>query len=119
MKSIKVVDLLGTPCLLAPELGQSLAARIKDSLGLFSSSVKVDFEGYQFLSSAFLNHAFGQICIDEDWDTPKFEKKVSVVGLQEDDLDEMRLAVDNAQARRNMIRQGISPETYYSAHLGA
>lgn len=114
MKVLKVTELLGTPVLLAPEKGGELASYIKNSLGFFSPSVEVDFNGYQFLSSAFLNHAFGQICIDEDWDLQKFSKKVTVKGLDEDDQDDLALALDNAQLRRKLLKEGISVEDFFS-----
>jgi hypothetical protein len=41
MKVLKVVELLGTPVLLAPEKGGELASHIKGSLGLFSPSVTI------------------------------------------------------------------------------
>ena len=118
MKSIKVVELLSTPCLLAPEKGTSLLSEIQNSIKS-SPSVVVDFTGYEFLSSAFLNHAFGQICIDQGWDTDKFHKKVKTKGLDEDDVDELELAIDNVQTRRSLIKQGINPEQYYASRLPA
>lgn len=113
MNTIRVVELLGTPCLLAPERGIQLAAEIKKSIG-FLSRVEVDFTGYEFMSSAFLNNSFGQICLDEGWDSEKLHKKVKIKGLDEDDLDEFALAIDNAQSRRVLLRQGINSEQYLS-----
>jgi hypothetical protein len=119
MKTITVTELLETTCLLAPEKGALLASEIRNSLGFFSHAVVVDFAGYQFLSSAFLNHAFGQLCIDEDWDIEDFRKKISVKGLDEDDLNELELAIDNAEVRRKLMKKGIDPEEYYSRRIPA
>lgn len=119
MKTLKVVNLWGNPCLLAPEKGDQLLAEIKNSFGLLSRSVEVDFSGYEFLSSAFLNRAFGQLCIDEKWTREKFHEKVKIKGLEEDDKEELELAIDNAAARLSLLKQGINPEEYFAARLSA
>ena len=118
MKTLKVVDLLETPCLLAPEKGVTLLSIIVKALKS-SPGITVDFDGYEFLSSAFLNHVFGQICIDEGWNVEKFHKTIKIKGLDEDDVDEVELAIDNAQTRRSLLKQGINPEQYYSSRLPA
>ena len=118
MKTIGVVNFLETPCLLAPEKGTLLADEIK-RLIKSARNVSVDFTDYEFLSSAFLNHAFGQLCIDLDWDAATFNKKINVVALDEDDVDELTLAIDNAQTRRSLMKRGIKPEDYYSARIPA
>lgn len=118
MKTIKVVEVVGNPCLLAPDKGTQLASEIQKSLRR-NSKVGVDFAGYEFLSSSFLNQAFGQLCLDLDWDTKAFFRKVKVIGLQEDDLEELKLAVDNAQTRRTLVKKGISPQEYFAARLPA
>lgn len=118
MKNIIVVRLLETPCLLAPEKGKLLADEIRKALAS-SKSVSVDFADYEFLSSAFLNHAFGQLCIDLDWHADVFHQKVQIVGLDEDDADELELAIDNAQTRRSLIKRGINPKEYYASLIPA
>jgi hypothetical protein len=118
MKTIKVVEVVGNPCLLAPDKGALLASEIQRALRR-SPKVHVDFSGYEFLSSSFLNQAFGQLCLDLDWDTKAFFRKVKITGLQEDDLDELELAIDNAQTRRALVKKGITPQEYFSARLPA
>jgi hypothetical protein len=118
MKTIKVVEVVGNPCLLAPDKGAQLASEIRKALRK-ASKVGVDFSGYEFLSSSFLNQAFGQLCLDLDWDNRAFFRKVKITGLQEDDLEELELAVDNAQTRRALVKKGISPQEYFSARLPA
>ena len=118
MKPINVVELVGNPCLLAPDKGTSLLQSINDGLKK-TNSVVVDFTGYEFLSSTFLNHSFGQLCIDNDWDETTFKAKVLIKGLEEDDLDDVALTIHNAQVRRSLIRKNISPADYYSQRLPA
>jgi hypothetical protein len=118
MRNIIVVKLLETPCLLALEKGKLLEGEIRKALAS-AKSVSVDFTDYEFLSSAFLNHAFGQLCIDLDWDVDMFRHKVRIVGLDEDDAGELALAIDNAQTRRSLIKRGINPKEYYASLIPA
>lgn len=118
MKTIKVTEVVRNPCLLAPDKGAQLASEIRKALRR-SPKVEVDFSGYEFLSSSFLNQAFGQLCLDLDWDAKAFFRKLKITGLQEDDLDELELAIDNAQTRRTLVKKGISPQQYFSTRLPA
>lgn len=111
-----VVDFLGTPQLIAHENGTALASEIKKQLQT-QHRVNVDFGGYEFLSSAFLNHSFGQICIDLNWDAETFRQHISITNMDEDNLEELQLAIDNAQTRRVLILRGMSPDQYYSSRL--
>lgn len=96
--------------------GRPLASEIKKHLQS-QHRVNVDFGGYEFLSSAFLNHAFGQICIDLNWDAETFRQHISIANMDEDNLEELQLAIDNAQTRRVLILRGMSPDKYYSSRL--
>jgi len=116
MRTVGVIAFLGTPCLLAPEKGSKLASEIKRQLQA-EHSVRVDFDGYEFLSSAFLNHAFGQICIDQNMETSVFHESILIVNMTEDDMEELELALDNAQTRRVLINRGHNPDQYYSSRL--
>lgn len=118
MKTIKVVSLVGNPCLLSPDKGTILLKAINEVVKN-ENSVVTDFTGYEFLSSTFLNHSFGQLCIDNDWDDAILKKKVIITGMEEDDLDEVALTIHNAQVRRNLLHQNISPEQYYSERIPA
>jgi hypothetical protein len=118
VKTIRVVDFLGTPCLLVSEKGTAIAAELQGLLQL-DRVVQVDFEGYEFLSSAFLNHAFGQTCIDMNLDLRTFHERVKVTNMQADDLEELELALDNAQKRRLVMSRGENPDQYYSSRLPA
>ena len=119
MKTIKVVDILSTPVFLSPDKGVKVREIIERALGIITPGVTIDFAGYEFISSTFLNHAFGQLCIDHEWSTQDFESKVHVINLHEDDVDELQLALDNAQSRRELSKNGINPEQFFAAHLPA
>lgn len=118
MKKLQVVAFLGTPCLLVSEKGDVLAAEVRHQLDS-NGQVNVDFGGYEFLSSAFLNHAFGQLCIDMNLDVPLFHNRIRVSGLQEDDAEELELALDNAQTRRTLLMKGTNPDQFFSSRLPA
>ena len=119
MNTIRVVKLFDDPVLLAPEKGEELCSRIKAAIKRFGSA-KVDFSGYKFLSTSFLNRAFGQLCIDMDIDADEFQKKVEISNLSEDDMDDLELAIDNAQFRRKLINQGVKDlGEYFATRLPA
>jgi hypothetical protein len=118
MTKICVVGLIGNPCLLASEKGDQLANELKRVLQA-RQFVEVDFSGYEFLSSAFLNHAFGRVTVDLSLDTRTFNELIKIKGLDEDDMDEVQLAVANAQTRRTLLNNGVNPDEYYATHLPA
>ena len=119
MNTIRVTKLFDNPVLLAPEKGEELCKKIKAGLRRFDV-VKVDFFGYEFLSSAFLNRTFGQLCIDLDLSAEEFKEKVKILNLSEDDSDDLALAIDNAQFRRKLIKQGVTDiGEYFASRLPA
>jgi len=118
MKTIKILDITENPCLLAPEKAVKVAEKIKKYLQN-GETVQVDFSGYEFLSSSFLNRAIGQIIIDMDLDKKNFKYSVKIAGLQDDDVDDIYLAIDNADLRRKLLKKGVSPEEYYTSHIPA
>jgi len=119
MKLIHVVEFLGNPVLLAGELGARLELKIKESLN-GSRVVEVDFSGYKFISTAFFNRAFGQLCLDMDWSADKFKKSLKVTGLEEDDFDDVELALENAQLRRKLKSSGVKDmKEYFESRLPA
>ena len=115
MRTIKIVEILGNPVLLAPDKGERIRKEIEEA----TTPVAVDFDGYKFISSTFLNHAFGQLCINMQWSGKVFFEKVIITNLQEDDYDELLLAIDNAEARLEMMRKGINPKDFFATHLPA
>jgi hypothetical protein len=118
MTTIKVIDIVGSPCLLASEKGDIVASTIQGALKT-TSFVEIDFAGYKFLSSAFLNHAFGQLCIDLNWTSDAFKKNIRIIGLDEDDMQDVELAIENAQTRIQLLKRGIQPEQYFAQHITA
>lgn len=119
MKSIHVVDLLENPVLLAGELGDRLEGKMKEALKL-GRTVEIDFAGYKFISTAFFNRAFGQLCLDMDWSSERFKKNVKVAGLEEDDYDDVDLALYNAQLRRKLKKNGVKDlKEYFETRLPA
>lgn len=119
MKSIRVVEFLENPVLLAGELGDHLEEKIKETLkGVHC--VEVDFSGARFISTAFFNRAFGQLCIDMNWPSEKFHKAIKISGLEEDDIIDLDVAIDNAQLRRKLTRNGVTDlKEYFQTRLPA
>jgi hypothetical protein len=118
MNTISVVGLIGTPCLLAHEKGEQLRYELEKHLQL-SGTVVVDFTGYEFISSTFLNHSFGQLCIDSKWGRKEFLAHIKIMGISDDDTEEVDLAISNAEMRMSMMGKNIFPEDYLSSTLPA
>lgn len=119
MKTICVVEFLENPVLLAGELGDRLEEKMKETLK-GARSVQIDFTGYRLVSSAFFNRAFGQLCLDMDWSGDKFKKTIKVAGLQEDDVDDLELAIYNAQLRRKLKKKGVKDmKEYFDSRIPA
>jgi hypothetical protein len=113
--TLNPVNLLGTPFLITPGEAEQVRREIEKS----TDRVVVDFDGYQFLSSTFLNHAFGQLCINNGWSAETFYDAVKVEDLQEDDIDKFQLTIENAEMRLGMIRKGIDLVEFFATHLPA
>lgn len=119
MKTIRVVEFLDNPVLLAGELGERLEEKIMETLKR-ARGVEADFSGYKFISSAFLNRAFGQLCLDMDWSADKFKKNVKVLALEDDDTDDLELALYNAQLRRKLKKNGVKDmKGYFESRIPA
>lgn len=113
---IKVVEILNSPVLLASDKGDKLYKLIKKTLGAKPfKEITLDFDGAKFLSSTFLNHAFGQLCIDLKISEKQFFSKIKFVNLDEDDFDEVKLCVLNAQMRRDIIKKGHDEQKIYAS----
>jgi|GEM_PF-2226138 hypothetical protein len=111
---LKVVDLAGSPVLLASEKGDRLYLILEQKLSDTGEKIELDFEGYKFISSTFLNHALGQLCIDKNLNEEQFFNKISILNLSEDELDEVKLCVANAQMRRAIREKGFNENEFYS-----
>lgn len=112
----KVVEILNSPVLLASDKGDKLYRHIKKAIGAKPfKEITLDFLGAKFLSSTFLNHAFGQLCIDLKISEKQFFNKIKFVNLDEDDLDEIKLCVLNAQMRRDIIKRGYDEKKFYAS----
>lgn len=112
----KIVEILDSPVLLASEKGDKLYRLLKKAIGTKPfKEITLDFEGYRFLSSTFLNHSFGQLCIDLKLSEKQFFNKIRFNNIDEDDLDEVKLCVLNAQMRRDILRKGHDEKKIYSS----
>lgn len=112
MKKIKIIDLVESPVLLSPDKGQILLNEVKKYIKK-SEKVTIDFTGYKFFSSSFLNNSFGQLCMDMNMSEKEFFNTFSFSGLSEDDLDEIKLSVHNAQTRRKLLKENVNVDEFY------
>lgn len=112
MKKIKIIDLVESPVLLSPDKGLILLNEIKSQLNK-SKKVVIDFAGYKFFSSSFLNNSFGQLCMDMNMTEKDFFNKISFSGLNEDEIDEIKLSVHNAQTRRKLLKENVNIDDFY------
>ena len=116
-KRVKVIELCLDPYLLTAADGDVLYRRLRD-IHKDGEQVQVDFNGCSNISSAFLNRAFGRLCIDLDWTSDYFRKSVEMIDLCEDDIDDVELTLDNAQFRCRLIRQGVTDlKDYFEARI--
>lgn len=118
MKNIIVVDLLKSPVLLSAEKGELLFEAIKKALkSKTKGKVVINFEGYRFMSSTFLNNAFGQLCIDLNFSEKNIKDKLEISGLNSDDEDDLELAVSNAQLRKRLIEDNVNVQEFYASFM--
>ncbi len=112
MKIINVVNVLGTSNLLTSERGTYLR-KIIESVISNSSQVNLDFSGYEFISSSFINSAFGDLCLELDWSVSDFYKKINLSSIEEDDKNDIELSIFNAKRRNELIKSGKNLSDYY------
>jgi len=118
MKKITIVDLIQSPVLLSPEKGQILLKELKSQLEK-SKKINLDFSGFKFFSSSFLNNSFGQLCLDLNISEKDFFNKISFSGLSEDDIDEINLTIHNAQVRRKLKKEDVNVDKFYKKLIPA
>jgi hypothetical protein len=116
MTKIKVCALLKTSNLLAPEKGETLRESIIQALKE-SSKVILDFEGYEYISSTFLNESIGKLLIDTKWSKEKLLKKISWCNLADDDETDILIAIENAETRLYLLKNNINLEEFYRSNL--
>ncbi len=117
MKTINVVSLLGTTGLLSSVKGEHLLNKILEYLDDSGNKVVIDFAGYEFFSSTFLNHSFGELVIRKNWSLQDFKSNLEIVNLSEDDYSDMELSIFNAIQRKKMIDKGQKPEDVYNHYM--
>jgi hypothetical protein len=111
---LKVIDIAGSPVLMSPEKGDKVYERLNRSLSLSDEKIELDFDGYKLISSTFLNHAFGQLCIDKKLKVEQFFNKISFLNLSNEDFDEVKLCIINAQTRLSLRENGFNENEIYS-----
>ena len=116
MKKISVVDVLATPVLLSTEKGKTLFSVIIDELKN-NDTITLDFAGYNFISTSFFNNSFGDLIVHYDWDLNSLLKHIKIIGLSEDDFDDLKLSIANARYRKDLMDKGLNPEEIYSTYI--
>jgi len=118
MKTIKVCDLLGTENLLSPNKGKVLKEEILRILSL-QETVVLDFTGYKYIASSFINESIGNLCIQNHWSKKTLLKKVNWINLSEDDEIDILIAIENAQTKIYLIKEKIPQDKFYQENLHA
>jgi STAS-like domain of unknown function (DUF4325) len=116
MKKISVVEILGTPILLSTDKGKSLFYIIIDELK-HQKNVILDFSGYEYISTTFLNNSIGDLIVTNNWNVETFNQHITIVGLPEDDLDDLYLAISNARYRKDLMDKGLNPKDIYEKYM--
>ena len=114
MKVISVVKLLGTTALLSAEKGLELLDNMMQAL-LNTNQLTIDFCGYECISSTFLNRSFGRLCVEMKWDLNEIKEKLELLNLNEDDREDLELAVLNAIERSELLKNGVDLNSHYSS----
>jgi len=112
MKTLKVIFALETAHLLTAEKGSALLQLVKSELNS-EDIVELDFSGYEFISSSFINSAFGDLCLENRWDIQDFYSRIKFSCIDKDDIDDIELAIFNAKHRRELMDSGKNLSDYY------
>ncbi len=117
MNTIKVVEFLNNSNLLSSTKANLLYKQMLKYLNN-SESLILDFSDYTSISSSFLNSTIGQLIIEKQLDSKeKLFKIVKIIGLSEDDMDNLILTVQNAIFKNNLLSQGQNIEDIYSNYI--
>lgn len=110
---IKIVELIGNPVLLSPDKAEVLFYTLM-TYTFDKNKIVVDFDGYKFLSSTFLNNSFGKIILDLGLNKENYNKKITVKNIRKDDMVDYNLALDNAFTKSKWLSKGIDPQKFYT-----
>ena len=118
MKKISVIAALNTTVLLSTDKGKSLFNFLVNELAN-NTKIILDFSEYSFISSTFLNNSFGDLIIHFNWDLNSLFEHLEIIGLSEDDFEDLILSVSNARYKKDLIDKGLNPEEIYSNYTTA
>lgn len=116
MKTLKVIEVVGSAVLLHSDKGDHLKKAMQEALRE-TSQIAIDFAGYQFLSTMFLNFSFGALCLENDWSREEFFGHITIQNLAEDDGDDVELSLRNAQQRRELRKNNIDTAEFYERNV--
>jgi len=114
MITINVVKLIGSSSLLSSNKGITLYEELNNFLKEHRQ-ITLDFFGSEYLSTIFINHSLGQLCVDMGWDITKFYEHFNIINISEEHQASIELAISNAYHRYNLIAQKLDPKEYYSS----
>lgn len=113
-----VCEYLHNTNLLSPDLGQKLRKKIVTKNNN-RNKIILDFAGYDYMSSSFLNQALGYILINKKWSIREFKKNIKWINVNKDDKLDFDLALENARNKLRLIQNNIDPEKFFREHLPA
>lgn len=91
---IRVYDEISGDSAINPEKGNSIFLKIDDALskGLY---VILDFQNVNFIITAFLNTAIGQLY--SKYKSPQLKKSFSIINVKEEDMPRFNSVIANAK----------------------
>ena len=118
MSKIKVCDYLENSHLLSPDKGKELRKKVLDLLNR-SESIILDFDGYEYISSSFVNEVLGKVLIEKKWTGEELKRRVKWENLSEDDETDFLISIENAETKLQLIQNNIDPDEFYRANIPA
>ncbi len=116
MAKINVCEFLKTNNLLAPDKGKELRHKIL-SLLKDNKETTLNFDSYNYISSAFLNESIGKLIVDQKLSVDELTSRVKWENISEDDETDFLIAIENAKTRLHLIENNIDPEEFYRTNL--
>jgi len=116
MAIINVCEFLNTNNLLAPDKGRQLRHKIL-SLLKGNKEIALNFDGYNYISSSFLNESIGKLIVDQELSVDELTSIIKWENISEDDETDFQIAIENAKTRLHLVKNDIDPEEFYRANL--
>ena len=82
-----------------------------------NEEITLNFEGYDYISSSFLNESVGKLIIDQELSVDELKDRIKWENISEEDETDFQIAIENAKTRLHLLKNNIDPEEFYKANL--